>query len=93
MVGGFEEKRKQHMSALFDSGLFDSEDMAKAYCNSSHVAKQSLQITVTRILSHLSGIAPYDQASPSSLLLSVRTSVRWCLKCETEVAVMIWITV
>jgi hypothetical protein len=37
------------MSALYDSGFFDSDDMAEAYSNGFHTAKQSLLITVTTV--------------------------------------------
>jgi phage terminase large subunit-like protein len=37
------------MSAKYDSGLFDSDDVAEVYSNGFHAAKQTLQITVTTI--------------------------------------------
>ncbi len=75
------------MSALYDSGLFDSDDLAEAYSNGFHTAKQSLQITVTTVCPTLL----VTKHPLSSLPLMVHTGVRWCLKCETEVSVMIWI--
>ena len=80
------------MSALYDSGLFDSDDLAEAYRNGFHAAKQTLQITVTTICPiYLESLLVTKHPLPS-LPLIIHTGVRWGLKRETEVAVMLWIT-
>jgi hypothetical protein len=73
------------MSALYDSGLFDSDDMAEAYSNGFHTAKQSLQIKVTTVCPICMESLLVTKHPLSSLPLMVHIGVRWCLKCETEV--------
>ena len=80
------------MSAHYGSSLFDSDDMAEAHSNGFHTAKQSLQITVTQACPICLESLHVTQHPLFSLPLIIHTGVRWCLKCETEVPVMIWIT-
>ena len=80
------------MSALYDSGPFDSDDMAEAYSNGFNTAKETLQISVTTFCPICMEPLLVTKHPLCSLPLIVHTGVRWCLKCETEVPVMIWIT-
>lgn len=79
------------MSALYDSGLFDSDDMAEAYSNGFNTARQALMITVTTVCPICMESLLVTKHPLCSLPLVVHTGVRWCLKCETEVPAMIWI--
>jgi hypothetical protein len=80
------------MSALYGSSLFDSDDMAEASSNGFHAAKETLQITVTTVCPICMESLLVTKHPFSSLPLIVHTGVRWGLKRETEVAVMLWIT-
>ena len=77
------------MSALYDSGLFDSDDMAEAYRNGFNTARQALMITVMTVCPICMVPLLVTKHPLCSLPLVVHTGVRWCLKCETEVPAMI----
>ena len=81
------------MSALYDSGLFDSDDMAAAYDDGFHTAKQTLQIMFTTVCPICLESLLVTEHPLSSFPVIVHTGVRWCLTCETEVPMKIWITV
>ena len=79
------------MSAKYNSGVFDSDDVVEAYRDGFHAAKQTLQITVTTVCPICMESLLVTKHPFCSLPLIVHTSVKWCIKCETEVPVMIWI--
>ena len=80
------------MSAAYDSGLYDGDDMAKAYSDGFATAKQSLMVTVTTVCPICMEPLVVTMHPLCSLPLNVHSGLRWCLKCETEVPAMIWIT-
>ena len=87
----FVEKSENAMGALYDSGLYDDDDWAEAYSNGFNTAKQALMITVMTVCPICMESLLVTKHPFCSLPLIVHTSVRWCIKCETEVPVMIWI--
>jgi hypothetical protein len=80
------------MSALYDSGLFDSDDMAEAYSNGLNTAKQTLGITVATVCPLCMEPLLVIKHPLCSLPLIVNSGLKWCLRCETEVPAMIRIT-
>lgn len=80
------------MSALYDSGLFDSEDMAAAYNDGFNAAKQTLTLTITTVCPICMEPLVVIKHPFCSLPLIVHSDVRWCIKCETEVPAMIRIS-
>jgi len=80
------------MSALYVSGLFDSDDMAEAYSNGFHKAMQTMLIIVTTACPICMEPLLVTKHPLRSLPLIVHSDLRWCLKCETEVPAMIRIT-
>ena len=79
------------MSAKYNTGVFDSDDVVEAYRDGFYAAKQTLQITVTTVCPICMESLLVTKHPFCSLPLIVHTGVRWCIKCETEVPVMIWI--
>jgi hypothetical protein len=79
------------MSALYDSGLFDSDGLAKAYADGYNAAKQTLMLTITTVCPICMEPLVVTKHPLCSLPLVVHSDVRWCVKCETEVPAMIMI--
>ena len=77
------------MSALYDSGLFDSNDMAEAYSNGFNTARLALMITVMTVCPICMVPLVVIEHPLCSLPLIVHSDLRWCVKCETEVPAMI----
>jgi hypothetical protein len=80
------------MSALYDSGLFDGDDMAEAYSNGFNTAMQTMLIIVTTVCPICMEPLLVTKHPLRSLPLIVHSDLRWCLKCEAEVPAMIRIT-
>jgi hypothetical protein len=80
------------MSAKYDSGMFDANDLIEAYADGFKAAKQILMLTVTTVCPVCMEPLVVTQHFLHSLPLVVHTGVRWCVKCESEVPAMIQIT-
>lgn len=80
------------MSANYDSGLYDADDLAEAYADGYNSAKHTMTLTITTVCPIC--MEPLVVTKPPlwSLPLIVHSGLKWCLKCETEVPAMIWIT-
>jgi hypothetical protein len=77
------------MSALYDSGLFDSDDMAEAYADGYNAAKHTMMLTITTFCPICMEPLAVAKHPLWSLSLVVDADLRWCIKCETEVPAMI----
>jgi hypothetical protein len=77
------------MSALYDSGLYDADDLAAAYADGFEAAKHMVTITVTTVCPICLEPLVVTKYPLCSLPLAVHYDVRWCVKCETEVPAMI----
>ena len=77
------------MSALYDSGLFDSDGLAEAYADGFNAAKQTLMLTITTVCPICTDPLVASKHPLRSLPLIVPSDVMWCIKCETEVPAMI----
>ena len=77
------------MSAQYDSGLYDADDLSRAYSDGFNAAKHTLLITVTTVCPICMEPLVVTKHPLCSLPLIVHSGVRWCIKCETEVPAMI----
>ena len=77
------------MGALYDSGLYDADDLAEAYADGFNAAKQGLMLTITTVCPICMCELVVTKHTLRSLPLIVHSDVRWCVKCETEVPAMI----
>ena len=80
------------MSAKYDCGLFDANDLIVAYAYGFKDAKQILTLTVTTVCPICMEELLVTKHQLRTLPLIVHSDLRWCIKCETEVPVMIHIT-
>ena len=77
------------MSAKYDSGLFDVNELAEAYADGFNAAKQGLMLTITTDCPICMELLVVTKHPFCSLPLIVHSDLRWCVKCETEVPAMI----
>jgi hypothetical protein len=77
------------MSALYDSGLFDADDLVEAYANGFNAANQTMTLTITTVCPICMEPLAVAKHPLWSLSLVVHSDLRWCIKCETEVPAMI----
>ena len=80
------------MSAIYDSGLYDGDDLEESYSNGFNAAKQTLMLTITTVCPICMEPLVVTKHPLRSLPLVVHSDVRWCVKCETEVPAMIRIS-
>lgn len=80
------------MSANYDSGLYDADDLAEAYADGYNAAKHTMMLTITTVCPICMEPLVVTKHPFCSLPLIVYSVLKWCLKCETEVPAMIWIT-
>ena len=80
------------MSAKYDSGFYDANDLIVAYADGFKDAKQILTLTVTTVCPICTESLLVTKHPLCSLPLIVHSDFRCCLKCETEVPAMIRIT-
>jgi hypothetical protein len=80
------------MSAPYDSGFYDADDLAAAYDDGFKTAKQALLLTITTVCPICMEPLLVTKHPLCSLPLIVHSDLRWCIKCETEVPAMIRIT-
>ncbi len=77
------------MSALYDSGLYDSDGLAESYADGFNAAKQTLTLTITTVCPICMEPLVVTEYTLRSLPVVVHSDVRWCIRCETEVPAMI----
>lgn len=83
------KKSGNKMSAKYDAGLYDANDLAEAYSDGFKSAKQTVMIVVTTVCPICMEPLVITKHPLCSLPLIVHSGVRWCIKCETEVPAMI----